>query len=320
MNLRSYVIFLPIVGFACAGYKSSEQTNVSTPHISNETREELEVLASSIVCISTDMKYEIYEYDESGTIVTTDDKTLSGGGLIINIDLQKSRYTVLTSKHLVAPKETTDVYFLDEKGSETDQLFAQYIIADLLISVCGLRTPPPQVRVIATNEPYDLALLNIRTKKRLGIEFPNEVGYDEELSWGDWVFVFGFPKGIKQIIGGLVSKSPYPNKMAVGAVVRFGYSGGPVFAIPRSGGKLALVGLIESVPLITLEFIAHERPLPRGYRLDKEDLQSLNVEKKNMVDYGTAYFVTSNVLKDFLRTERRNIEAAGIRLDEKFYR
>ncbi|MCZ6776329.1 MAG: hypothetical protein O7D34_07730 [Ignavibacteria bacterium] len=146
------------------------------------------------------------------------------------------------------------------------------------------------------------------------------MGYDEELSWGDWVFVFGFPKGIKQITGGLVSKSPYPNKLAVGAVVTFGYSGGPVFAIPRSGGKLVLVGLIESVPLTTLEFIAHERHLPQGYRLDKEDLQSLNVEKKNMVDYGTAYFVTSNVLKDFLRTERRNIEAAGIRLDEKFYR
>ncbi|MCZ6776328.1 MAG: hypothetical protein O7D34_07725, partial [Ignavibacteria bacterium] len=111
---------------------------------------------------------EIYEYDESGTIVTTDDKKLSGGGLIINIDPQKSRYTVLTSKHLVAPKETTDVYFLDEKGSETDQLFAQYIIADLLISVCGLGTPTPQVRLIAINEPYDLCPFERKDKKTIG--------------------------------------------------------------------------------------------------------------------------------------------------------
>lgn len=339
-----YLIFLVTVFIGCARNYSAKQIRLGMILLSDEIKEQLREINTSIISINTEVKYDIHKYthiNENGQfalepkiplnnnlyltngglekIVETDIQTISGGGLIINFDKDNSRYTILTSNHLVSPKDTIDIYYLDEYGNETDVLFARYIVRDVMVSVRGISNWPNKARIIATDKRYDLAIIESKTTQKLGIEFPYQVGYEEKLSWGDWVFLFGFPKGIRQMSGGWVSESPYPGTLAMDAVVRYGYSGGPVFAFSKYFRKLVLVGLIKSVPLSTLEFIAPEHPLPKGHQLTKEDLKTLVVEKKNMVDYGTAYFVTAGAIKKFLRNNRENIEDTGIYLDEKYY-
>jgi hypothetical protein len=318
------------------------QTGMSL--LSDEIREQLRVVASSIISIKTEIKYDIYKYNyvtengqfipdpnspvryklnygngEVGIIVEQDQQTISGGGLIIKSDREKSRYTILTSNHLVSPKDTTEIYYLDTSGIETDVLFSRHIVRHVTVSVSGFSNWRAKADVVATDARYDLALIDAKTDLLLGVEYPNKIGYELELSWGDWGFLFGFPRGIKQLTGGWVSESPYPGTKAIDAVVRFGYSGGPVFGIAKNWGQLVFVGLIKSVPLSTMEYVIPEISLPKGHILTQEELQSLIVEKRNLVDYGTAYFVAPQAIKDFFLSKRSHIEAAGIDLDGKYY-
>lgn len=262
------LIVSSIACLSCSGSRNADRPSLGQPFLTVELRAELGVLAQSVVSVRTEFEYEIQSDDgEGGITITRDRQTVSGGGLIIHHDRQTSRYVILTSKHLISPKDTTNIFYLDENGAETNVLFARYIIRELAVSAVGGNNLPERSRMVVTDDRYDLALLDVETQNQLGLEFPNQVGYGENLSWGDWVFLFGFPRGIKQMTGGWVSPSPYPRRLAVAAVVRFGYSGGPIFSVSRESGHLVLAGLLESVPLTALEFVAPGRPLPKGYRL-----------------------------------------------------
>lgn len=328
---------------SCAGKHSSSPARFELTLLSDQIKREIRKVSKSIVGINTHIRYEIYQYDylqrngrlvrdpnsplrykldakngDSGIIVTNDKKTLSGGGLVIHIGHPESRYAILTSSHLVAPDDTTDIYYLDENGNATDILFTRYVIKGLSISVRGPSNWGAEATLIADDPVNDLAIISVETENSLGREFPNEIGYHLDLDWGDWVFLFGYPKGIKQMTGGWISRAPYSNTLAVDAVVRFGYSGGPVFAISHDA-KLVFVGLIKSVPSGAMDYIAPDASLPMGYRLTQEEVENLIVKREMLVEYGTAYFVNPKTLKKFFRAGRAILANSGIRLDPKYY-
>jgi hypothetical protein len=331
------------ISFGCAANQPAEiPRGISL--LSDEVKRELQGVERTIASVTTSIKYEIqtYQYElvngqfvpdpgsplryklatdngATGVIIESDDRTLSGGGLVINYDPENSRYTILTSNHLVSPEDTTEVYFLDENGLNTDVLFARYIVKDVMISVRGSSSWRAEAEIVAADAVDDLAILEVQTTSLLGLEYYNEIGYDLDLSWGDWVFLFGFPKGIKQITGGWVSESPYPGTLTVDAVVRFGFSGGPVFAIAREQRKLVFVGIIKSVPRTNFDYIAPDGTLPMGLQLAPEKLKNLVVKREIMVDYGSAYFVNPKTIKQFFNEQRARIEKASIRLHPKYY-
>ncbi|TDJ02724.1 MAG: serine protease [Caldithrix sp.] len=264
------------------------------------------------------LKYKLAT-NGKGIKVETDKRTLSGGGLIIDIDHMNSKYTILTSSHLVSPEDSTDIYYVDEKGAKTDILFSRYLLKFKRISVRSGSVWSAEAEIISDSPKSDLAIIQAETNNRLGKEFENEMGYNINLSWGDWVFLFGYPKGIKQLTGGWVSKSPYPRTRAVDAVVRFGYSGGPVFSLTKDNTQLAFVGVIKSVPRTNLDYIAPGKTLPVGSSLTSEDLSDLSVKREILVNYGTAYFVDGKSIKSFLKSSRNAMNDSGISLAPKFY-
>lgn len=311
--------------------------------LSDDIQKELKIVEKSVVGVNTRIRYEIqnfsyltkngkviydpnspvrYKLDskngDTGIVTATDYKTLSGGGLIIDLNNSTSMYTILTSSHLVFPEDTTDIYFLDENGIETDVLFARYIVKDIRISVLAPNNWRAEAELIANDPVSDLAVIAVNTERLLGAPFPNPMGYEKQLGWGDWVFLFGYPKGIKQLTGGWVSEAPYRGTLGVDAVVRYGYSGGPVFAIDDA--KLIFVGLIKSVPRSTLEYVAPDASLPLGYHLTSEDLGKLVVKREIMVEYGTAYFVSPQAIKEFMKLARAPMENRGVELAPKYYR
>ncbi|MFQ5677411.1 MAG: serine protease, partial [bacterium] len=245
------------------------------------------------------LKYQLAAGDGSGGITTEEDlRVLSGGGLIMDVE-RKDRlyvYTILTSNHLVSPQDTTNVYYVDENGIATDILFARFVLKSLRVAVRIGNAWSSEADLIANSPADDLAIIRVKTSRRIGPEFENRIGYALDLSWGDWVFVFGYPQGIKQMTGGWVSKSPYPRTMAVDAVVRLGYSGGPVFSLAPDN-QLVFVGLIKSVPRTTLDYVGFDKTIPVGASLEQDDLQKLSTKQKILVNYGTAYFVRITAIK-----------------------
>ncbi len=327
----------------CAGNKSAPEKSADLTLFSSEIRKEIKNVSSTVVGITCDIRYEIqkFNYEQvngefvpdpdgplkyklashngvDGMVIEADEKSLSGGGLIINTDPANSRYTILTSNHLVAPEDTTEVYYLDSEGQNTDALFARYIVKSVDIWVRGETNWRAEAKLLISYASDDLAIIESQTSYLLGREYPNPMSYNLNLSWGDWVFLFGFPKGIKQLTGGWVSESPYPNTLTVDAVVRFGFSGGSVFALTNDA-KLLFVGVIKSVPRTTLDLIAPATNLPSGYRLGSDDINDLIVKREIVVEYGTAYFVNPKALLRFFNANRNVLETVGTNLHPKYY-
>jgi len=348
LKIQQYALKLINASLLCSCLLGcADQTPLLQPHrglslLSPEIKSEIEKVERSVVGINTELTYEIqrFEYlikngelvadptsplkyklatNGKGIKVETDKRTLSGGGLIIDIDHMNSKYTILTSSHLVSPEDSTDIYYVDEKGAKTDILFSRYLLKFKRISVRSGSVWSAEAEIISDSPKSDLAIIRAETNNRHGKEFENEMGYNINLSWGDWVFLFGYPKGIKQLTGGWVSKSPYPRTRAVDAVVRFGYSGGPVFSLTKDNTQLAFVGVIKSVPRTNLDYIAPGKTLPVGSSLTSEDLSDLSVKREILVNYGTAYFVDGKSIKSFLKSSRNAMNDSGISLAPKFY-
>ncbi len=312
--------------------------------LSDKIKDELRELAHAVVGINTKVTYKIYTYnyikingefvpDPEGPLkyklasnygnlgidVEEDNKTLLGSGLILDLNHERAAYTILTNNHLVAPQEITNVYYPDEEGLDTDILFARYVVQKVEIAVRGNNNWLSKAELIAKDAKNDLAIIKVETSDILGREYKNNVDYDLNLSWGDWVFLFGFPKGIKQLTGGWVSEAPYSNTLAVDAVVRFGYSGGPVFAVSQDNPELLFVGMIKSVPRSTLDYIAPDESWPIGFRFSPDENNNMTVRREFLVEYGTAYFVKSKTIQKFINTAKSKLDKAGIFINSKYY-
>jgi len=328
----------------CASQKHTAFSRSQLSFLSDNMRNEIRKVEKSVVGINTQVKYDIQKFDyelyhgsyvldpsspvkyklhdtngNAGILHESDVKTLSGGGLLIDIDQQNSVYTLITSSHLVSPQDTTDIYYVDANGVQTDLLYARYIVTDVIISVVGTGVWRADATLISSDPVSDLAIIQVKTANYVGFVFPNAVGYGMNLSWGDWVFIFGYPKGVKQMTGGWISKAPYRGTLAVDAVVRFGFSGGPVFAVSPRDGTLSFVGVIKSVPRRMLNYITHDGTLPPGYHLKEEDVSKLLVKEEVMVEYGTAYFVAPKAIRKFFQFSRTALKNAGIDLASKYF-
>ncbi len=334
---------LMVLSGSCTRHVARESGAAGVSLIGSELRSEIRRIEKSVVGILADIDIEIqtfnyqllddlpirdpnspYGYkllasDGAGIVTTTDEKALSGGGLLIDHTSDSDNYTILTSSHLVAPRDTTDVYFVDKEGRKTDILFQRHIVKRVRVSVRGRGNWRVKADVLAQDPVDDLALVVAETERQLAAEYPNEPGYDASPGWGDWVFMFGYPREVKQMTGGWVSKSPYRGTFATDAVVRFGFSGGPVFAISDDANKLVFVGVIKSVPSQTLEYIAPPEGLPPGFTLGPDDVPDLVVKAQNLVDYGTAYCVSPERIQAFVKNARASLRNAGIRLSAKYH-
>jgi S1-C subfamily serine protease len=335
-------LLLIIASLGCAGTRHTRDRDSGLHLVSQKLKQQLEDVSESVVGIQAIVKYDVEKFNyvtvngkfvpdsesplrykvksgNSGAVIEKDEKALSGGGLIVDHDHESGRYGILTSSHLVAPRDTTEVYYYDESGLQTDVLFARYIITSVSILVRERNNLIAGAELICSDTALDLAVIEIQTQGRLGTSFRKRISYDSDLGWGDWVFLFGYPKGVKQLTGGWVSKGPYRTTLAVDAVVRYGYSGGPVFAVSPDNQELGFAGIIKSVPRTTFDYIAPSTWLPAGYAIRSQDLNKLMVKSQSMVDYGTAYFVNPRSMLRFFQSKKDEIARTGLSLSPKYY-
>jgi len=255
----------------------------------------------------------------NGITISKEEQGFSGGGLIVSRGLDDHRYVILTSSHLVAPSDTVNIFYRDHRGEPTDVVFQRRIITDSQILVRNSGNWTALAEVAAHDSKSDIAIIIAKTERHLGMPFTNPLDFDAKPDWGDWVFLFGYPGEIKQMTGGWVSQSPYPGTFSVDAVVRYGYSGGPVFSISSSEGKLGLVGVIKGMPGSNIEYIAPSKTMPPGYSLNLEDLENLSVKSQTLVNFGTAYCVHPERIKRFFKLSEPTLLSFGIILPKKIY-
>jgi len=163
----------------------------------------------------------------------------------------------------------------------------------------------------------DLALLFVPAEPSLGSEYPYGVAYQEPVALGDFTYVFGFPKEIKQLTSGLVSPLPYEGFFMVDAVARHGFSGGPVFVV-RPEQEIMLAGIIRGVTSDKLHYVQPPDNSVEGQNLDVTEITKSSAQTLDLINYGAAYAVDSRRIGRFLRECSHALATKRIFLDSRF--
>ncbi len=193
-------------------------------------------------------------------------RTSSGTATLIYSDQDK--IGLLSVAHIVNYPDTIVSYFVNSDGS-----FSKYIQSISIKSRQSNFAPDlpnnGELDIILMDKINDIAVLGMKTNPSESLpltKFEYPWGKSNELEWGSFVYVFGFPMNYKMVSKGIVSKgAKEKNGFLIDAVFNKGYSGGIVLAIRDGVPNFELVGLVRSVPA---EYEYTIRPLSREHDID----------------------------------------------------
>jgi hypothetical protein len=212
--------------------------------------------------------------------------------------------------------DTIIEYYKDANGQITDWISSRSVKMYTTYYIVDHTNKMNPASVLVADMRYDLALLQVEKTQVLDIEFPFALAYHRNLSWGDPVYVFGFPQSMRQLTTGVISPAPYEGYFSVDAVSRHGFSGGPVLLV-RPNGDLELAGIVRSVPGTKFRYLMPPSDLPMGSSLTGSDVHNVVVAEEDFVDSGSAYVVGIDKIGTFLEQLSPALRSQGIVLSRK---
>jgi S1-C subfamily serine protease len=298
------------------------------------TQEQVRRTASSVVYVGAIYNYSVavFNYDlngkrfvrdaksqtehrlaHDGRAITSADTSIAvhGAGIILYHD--ERRAVVLTSHHLLSSADTVDMFYHDSSGNVTSILFSRAIKTKSIFYAKDQRGNMRVAEVACTDGRSDLGLIFLEISQPLGTEFPFAVAYENELDWGDAVYVFGFPRQTKQVTFGMVSPTHISGNFVIDAVTGFGYSGGPILAV-QPDGSLKLGGIMRAMTVDEINYVVPPPYLLPGNLLSGEDVAHLRTDRVRMIQSGTTFGIDSGRIGLFLTGCREVLSRRGIAL------
>lgn len=239
---------------------------------------------------------------------------VNGGGLIIYRDGRQT--VILTCEHVLSSPDTVRTFYRDASGNETKIMLSRAIKKRATHHVIDQANHLEPAEILHTDSRTDLGLVTVTTRMAVGEPFTSAVAYKNEVRWGDFAFVFGYPREIKQLTMGIVSPAPYPGSFSLDVVGRYGFSGGPVFVI-RPGGDLELAGIIRGVPVSKLRYLTPPPDMQPGQNLRSEEFNQIVADEYDLIEYGTVYAIGTERIGRFLQDCKALLQAKGIVLSDK---
>jgi hypothetical protein len=229
----------------------------------------------------------------------------NASGTATIISYQNKALTLLTCAHVIDFKDTLYTFYTLADGKPSKYLQSITIKEKQSNYIADL-PGNNEFEIISTDKSLDLAMLGTKFNTDIPLmirNFPYMMGHAKELEWGDFVYIIGFPMGLKLLTKALVSS---PNKdrnggFLVDAVFNRGFSGGIILAIRDGVPNFELVGMIKSVPaeydyLVTppydFDYSNYNPSIP--YSGD------LYVEKRLNIRYGVTMAIPVETIKAFL--------------------
>lgn len=248
-----------------------------------------------------------------------DSESVIGTATIIYYDHQ--RIGLLASAHVVNYPDTIVGYYEDIKkdGKEIIQTFSiktrqLNYVRDLPIS--------ENLVILAIDEEQDIAILgqNVDPEKRREVhvlDYP--VGNSDELEWGSFVYIMGYPSGYQMITRGIVSTpgGKHKKNFLIDALFNKGISGGIVLAIKDGVPNFELVGMAKSVSASYENILVPlEENHVKKYNRNVPYTDNIYVKVKKEINYGITYSVASNAIVDFIERNQDSLEAKGYYLSK----
>ncbi|MFQ5583625.1 MAG: serine protease [Calditrichia bacterium] len=237
-------------------------------------------------------------------------------GTATTIFMQGKKIAVLTCAHVVNFPDTIITYFKSDEGDSVSYLESFSLKRkqnNFLIDMAeGFG-----FEVFAIDEKRDLAVLGkeliFPPSKKIPV-FNFKIGKADDLKWGSFVYIVGWPKGHQMITSGLVS-SPNRDKehsFLIDALFNRGFSGGLVLAIRDGVPNFELVGIVSSVSATFEYILTPEKGVTvslYGPQLPYDNDIFVKLDKK--IDYGVTFGISVESVLDFLNMNREIFISRG---------
>lgn len=292
--------------------------------------EELKRIGETIKMINSIAYYKAYIFDAgskvrrhqiNGKFIKKNASNLiyynnstSGTATII---LHKNNHVgLLTCAHIVDFPDTLIRYFTTEDGVPGFYIQSVAIKERQSNYVTDL-WEIGEVDVLKLDKTNDIAVLGTALPVNETYVFPvfdYPIGSAKNLEWGSFVYLMGFPRGVKLITRGIVSD---PNRSKDGAFIidalfNRGCSGGVVLAVKDGVPNFEFVGIAKSA---AAEYEYLIRPAD-NFDQSKHDLHfpytgDLYVDYRANINYGVTHVVPVEQIRKFFKNNKQQLRDKG---------
>lgn len=247
--------------------------------------------------------------------VTTFSQSVVGTGTVLQASLD--RFALLTSAHVVTFEDTIKTYFIVNDDPVGIKAFAVRVNQrNYVADIPGAGS----LEVLARNDRDDIAIIGqtINTQALMIPVFSLPPGHGRDLTWGSFVYVVGYPVGMRMVSTGIVSQPERDDQNAFLTDVVFnrGMSGGAVLAARSEGSSLEWVGIVTSSSANT------EYVLEPDVENLHEDLQSgapyegeMYARRIQRIRYGVTMAVSIDAIRKLARENRVSLQRRGYRFN-----
>ncbi len=297
---------------------------------------ELGEIAETVKKLYCLVEYDQYNFQVSNLITKDNIKNLnlkksaSGKGFYTEsvhgtatiVSNSDGNVVVLTCAHVVNYPDSVFSFFLDETGKPTQYLESVSIKKK---QQNFIRDFPDQglLDIIAWDKELDVAFLGTHFGETVeaAIVFDYPTGDADQLEWGNFVYIVGFPAGYQMVTRGIVS-NPNPGKkdeFIIDALFNTGISGGVVLAVRDGVPNFELVGIAKSVSakyhnVLKPEKDSHEE----NYNPNVPYEGNLFVKTEKDINYGITFTVSIGAIRQFYQKNRNTFIQKGFNIDHFF--
>lgn len=297
--------------------------------------EQLEDIASSLVKVDVLVFYQTYSFGLDDKITEEQIKnagrnlkdlggvinvyTESVGGTALTIYDANGRIAFLSCAHVVDYPDTVINYF---PYPENRYVQAVGIKARQSNSISTLQDGKG-LEILAIDSKADIVIMGKeyeQVDKELAV-FNYPMGESEELEWGSFVYIMGYPMGHAMITRGIVSDPQRIRKgsFLIDAVFNHGFSGGPVIAVRDGVPNFEMVGMVRSSAATKKYYLvpADNENIPE-LNLNEPYHGELKLISENEIKYGITFSVTTEALRNFYNSNRIELAEKGYLLGDFF--
>jgi S1-C subfamily serine protease len=220
------------------------------------------------------------------------------------------RVSLITSDHVTRLPERIVVHYASEDGRAATRQGARYvesvsILTRRMNTVIALRGAS-EFWVAQRDSINDLALIRVDVGAQPAEPiYPLTVrqGDASRLSWGSFVYVLGYPRGLKMVTTAIVSdpRQGRDHGFLLDGLFNRGISGGLILAVRGDTGALEWVGMARAASAdAELLLVPEQRDIDEDRMLVPYDGRFF-VERALRIDYGITFSVSMTAIRRFLQ-------------------
>lgn len=333
-SIKIYCILLLFAVFSsCADplqqaqplYKSQKYT-IAYP--SGDMANQIETVLKSVKKLSTNSIYTAYHFNFDQNIskesvgqlnleseansISYFNESSSGTATILTYD--SNRILVLTCAHIGDFPDTIFTTFHDDE----DRISSVAVRGRSDFFIRGI-PGGDELDELIRDRKKDLVLYGKQYSSQqefqlLQLNIP--LGKLRKLQWGSFVYLAGFPMGVKMVTRGIVSlfESSQKDMYLIDAIFNRGFSGGLVLAYKQGTNQMEWVGLVKSV---SADSYFRLKPSEKKTKYTDENRpyhDELYLVRTVDINYGVTYAISPDVIQSFLKENKYKLEQAGFNI------